>query len=1409
MRYSESIDPKPMRRSLRALAAFLAVAVGVAALAAPAFAAATRGFDAAITGETPPSAPVPGPFVQPYGVGSDSSGGVWISDPSVFSSFEPNRRFRSGAITHYDREGGYVSQQTGEIVFEGAPEFIRSLAVSYLTGELYVAYVRPADVAAFEEDGSLAARFVAGLAGSGEISVAADNSAAGSRGRIYTVSNGDDHVRAFNGSGEPEDFEAVKSYISGNTITGTPSGPFGDSRRIAVGPHGEIYVSDRQNERIDEFRSSGEFIREVTGAEVPGGFASFEGIAVDPTNGNLLVADAGPERDVIDEFNESGHYLGQILGPSPLSNFGVLHGIAVAPTGYLYVADETAEVVDKFLPVGVTLPEATAGAVTEVRRDAATLAASADPNGGGDVTSCHFSAIPTAEYKGWEDDPYAGPTSATAPCLNEAGETVGTPAHPIASPTAIHGALAIPPGISPPAGIPFRWRVSVANGNGIPRNVAGEDFELPPDVTEIATLAPTEVTQESATLHASFLGEEELETHYYFQYGTSTNYAHQSTVGMFAGTAGGAGSQPEEVSIPVSGLVKGTTYHYRVIAENKYGKTFGEDLTFTTYQPPTIESFSSSHLTATSARLEATIDPQSLPAGTRAVCRFEYGTTTAYDSSAPCPEPLEATSPVHVAVEVTNLESGATYHFRVVAESRWGTVASEDQSFEFFPPSCPNSPVRQQTGANYLPDCRAYELVSPGEANGTLLFSGGPNTGEATNPSRFSFVGAFSSLPGAGNPIVTAGDLYVATRTATGWVSKYVGLPGNESGCVGGPPNDPNRAFGASSNEIQNAVATNPEMSRFMDWADGNSDSCLTSGNGTGDASWSLSQPSNAPYLWNADGSFVGRLPASFSSAPGAPAAFSCPVEGPQDVVPKCSGDVAASGDLSHLAYSSIHVALAPGGLTEAPGSAYDENTSTGAVTVISKLPNGEDIGQEPGYSDPTEFIRFPAVSNDGSHILMSTATVTTSRICKESCPEFTSYPIHLYMSVDDAVTYDVSQGKDVHYVGMTPDGSRVYFTSGERLTPEDHDSSTDLYMWSQAGAESGHPLTLISKGDNEGQAGEPGNSDSCSASWTTRCGVLTYSEFSYSQLWGNLGGNGLSDNSISANGDIYFYSPEQLDGDHGALGQQNLYDYRNGRVQYVATLAPGHVCLTHSSNEEPRCSEGPIARMQVSPDDAHMAFVTASQLSSYPNDGHLEMYSYTPSTGALACDSCNPDGEPPTSDVYASQDGLFMADDGRTFFSTTESLVARDTNEATDVYEYADGRPRLITPGTGTLTFTGENLVSLSEIPGLIGVSADGTDAFFSTYDSLTPEDHNGAFLKFYDARANGGFAVKTPVAPCAAAEECRGTGSEAPAAPPLATAARLSGGNLVSHRRHHHRKRRRVKRGHRHHGAVRKVAR
>ncbi|MGA8744555.1 MAG: hypothetical protein WB507_01670 [Solirubrobacterales bacterium] len=962
---------------------------------------------------------------------------------------------------------------------------------------------------------------------------------------------------------------------------------------------------------------------------------------------------------------------------------------------------------------------------------------------------------------------------------------------------------------------------------------------------QVTTEPPTELTETSATLHGAVDPEANGRNHgtitkCFFEYGTTNAYGH--TVPCEA-----------EVSLPytdktevqariaslthLSNLPPQTQFHYRLIAENEMDATgFGHDQPFLTTAVPAIKGIFAGELTATSAHLSSRVDPNGLPS----TCRFEYGTTTAYGHTEPCPaEITDGLFQDHTLdVSLTGLTEDVTYHYRLVAENADGETTTADDTFAFFPPSCPNQTVRQQTHAPYLPDCRAYELVSPPNAGATQLFPGGPNTGYATDPSRLSFVGANGTLPeSGGSPIDGNGDLYVATRTDTGWVSRYVGLPSSEAALDGGPPQGPPdsgfsgsvvgfglQPSGASGPaKIQNAVLTDPSMDAFLEFNDGNQNAGTSSSVGN-----PTPTPSFAPFVFGADGQLHERWPTDLGAVSESAHALDCPpinLGGFNNIAYNyCPDDVTASADLTHFVFADEAHLFAPEGQLAAPGSVYDNDTTSGALAVASKLPGGTPIPAQPTdrAGDP---LQIPAVSADGSHILI--AAPGTGPCGFSTCPEppcgiqFSAamrcppQPSNLYMRVDDAVTYDVSQGHNVSYLGMTSDGSRVFFTSEEHLTAEDSDhGGASLYMWSEAAAsEQKQPLTLVSRGDNEGKLGEPGNTDACDPAatngspWTSRCGVVTYSGTNLCQLPGGVGGNCLSDSSVaSESGDVFFFSPEQLDGSRGIPDQPNLYDYRGGRLHFVAAFTSGSFCpgsRETQHNAADFCSNTPIVRMQVTPDGTHMAFVTASQVTPYDNAGHLEMYTYEPADEKLTCVSCNPSGASPEFNVQASQDGLFLTNDGRAFFSTEESLVHDDTNHAEDVYEYVEGRPQLITPGTGDTRIEDEQGVAVENPPGLDGVSANGTDVYFSTYDTLVPQDVNGSFLKFYDARTDGGFASPPPPPPCDAADECHGEGTAPPPALQIESSAHHARGNAD---RSAHHKKARVKRHHRRAAARRK---
>jgi outer membrane protein assembly factor BamB len=92
------------------------------------------------------------------------------------------------------------------------------------------------------------------------------------------------------------------------------------------------------------------------------------------------------------------------------------------------------------------------------------------------------------------------------------------------------------------------------------------------------TGSPSSVTQTSATVSGTSNPEGQATT-YHFDYGTSTGYGQSAPV---PDGSVGSDSSDHTISANLSGLSPGTTYHYRLVAKNAAGTTFGADQTFTT-----------------------------------------------------------------------------------------------------------------------------------------------------------------------------------------------------------------------------------------------------------------------------------------------------------------------------------------------------------------------------------------------------------------------------------------------------------------------------------------------------------------------------------------------------------------------------------------------------------------------------------------------------------------------------------------------------------------------------------------------------------------------------------------------------------------------------------------------------------
>jgi hypothetical protein len=99
-------------------------------------------------------------------------------------------------------------------------------------------------------------------------------------------------------------------------------------------------------------------------------------------------------------------------------------------------------------------------------------------------------------------------------------------------------------------------------------------------VPSVTTGAAQSVSYGSATL-TGWIDTHGSNTTYYFQYGPTKAYGAQTAL-----ADAGAGRSTVKVSVPVTGLLPVTTYHFRLIAVNAGGAATGDDRDFATAKVP-------------------------------------------------------------------------------------------------------------------------------------------------------------------------------------------------------------------------------------------------------------------------------------------------------------------------------------------------------------------------------------------------------------------------------------------------------------------------------------------------------------------------------------------------------------------------------------------------------------------------------------------------------------------------------------------------------------------------------------------------------------------------------------------------------------------------------------------------------
>jgi hypothetical protein len=181
----------------------------------------------------------------------------------------------------------------------------------------------------------------------------------------------------------------------------------------------------------------------------------------------------------------------------------------------------------------------------------------------------------------------------------------------------------------------------------------------------------TSVTGTTATLTGTVNPNGDATT-WHFEYGKTTSYGSTTT-----STNAGSGTANTGVTATISGLTPGTTYHYRVVATSSGGTTQGADGIFNTPAAPVVATSAASSITSTSATLNGAVNPNGRPT----TYWFEYGKSTNYGTKTPVVDAGSGTTAVTVSASISGLQSGQTYHFRIVATSDAGTALGGDTTF--------------------------------------------------------------------------------------------------------------------------------------------------------------------------------------------------------------------------------------------------------------------------------------------------------------------------------------------------------------------------------------------------------------------------------------------------------------------------------------------------------------------------------------------------------------------------------------------------------------------------------------------------------------------------------------------------------------------------------------------------------
>jgi hypothetical protein len=691
--------------------------------------------------------------------------------------------------------------------------------------------------------------------------------------------------------------------------------------------------------------------------------------------------------------------------------------------------------------------------------------------------------------------------------------------------------------------------------------------------------------------------------------------------------------------------------------------------------------------------------------------------------------------------------------------------------------NCPNEGFRIGPSAG-LPDCRAYEMVSPpdkngGEVDGGLVFGSMLASPEQASADGEALTyGSSTAFNGTEPASALVATQYVSTRTAEGWRTRAI-TPMQQ----------------IPTGLLLTISSSDPDFSLFQGFNESITDGFLLA--------WDPQPDPSAPARY-----FNPYLYEGMDSGYQLLSTVTPPVQPPGTTELERNGFgvlyAGMSADGQHVIFEA-NDKLTPEAIAGRVNlyewsagrpleliSILPEGTvdTAGAAAVAESEKTGMKFGSSVLAQSPFDFVsQYPfdfsgALSSDGRRAFWSGG-------------EAGGYQIYMHeLTESSARTIDVSatektggSNAPAHYWTANPEGSLVYFTSSGRLTNDATaiEGSPDLYQYDVNTGE----LSDLSVDHNVSEAADVQ-------------GVLGIGESDGSRYVYFAADGSLAEGASTADCHV--------NGFHKEEGKCDLYVAQESggtwTTSFIATLEGFEA-------ESSDFAASPMERTsRVSPNGRLLAFQSAQSLTGYDNrpangapcpvpasiegietsanrehlretgGGCIEVFEYDAQSGKLICASCDPDGLPPTGDSLIPESRhlvenvrgwesstvqqRYLLDDGRLYFQSEDALLPEATNDKQNVYEYEpEGVGQCAGLGSGGCLY----LISTGESSGnsyFVDASTDGRDVFVLSDQQLVSQDGDQA-SDVYDAREDGGFASVEPQ-PCSG-EACKPAITPAPA--------------------------------------------